>query len=89
MPKPDGLSLRLVDENGRLARAITHGDGTSGDDVTPAGSSAARRRPQLVPVRLFCAPLWTKSFASPIRSRRAATRPVASVVANGVAWSLD
>jgi len=35
MPKLDGLSLAVVYENGRLARAITRGDGTTGDDVTP------------------------------------------------------
>ncbi|WP_123747215.1 NAD-dependent DNA ligase LigA [Saccharothrix texasensis] len=35
MPKLDGLSLALVYENRRLARAITRGDGTTGDDVTP------------------------------------------------------
>ncbi|MFJ2667763.1 NAD-dependent DNA ligase LigA [Nocardia fluminea] len=35
MPKLDGLSLALVFENGRLARAVTRGDGTTGDDVTP------------------------------------------------------
>jgi DNA ligase (NAD+) len=35
MPKLDGLSLALVYENGHLARAITRGDGTTGDDVTP------------------------------------------------------
>ncbi|GAB0105711.1 NAD-dependent DNA ligase LigA [Nocardia sp. JMUB6875] len=35
MPKLDGLSLSLVFENGRLARAVTRGDGTTGDDVTP------------------------------------------------------
>jgi len=34
MPKLDGLSLALVYEQGRLARAITRGDGTTGDDVT-------------------------------------------------------
>src|SRR5687767_2697694 len=34
MPKPDGLSLALVYEGGRLARADTRGDGTTGDDVT-------------------------------------------------------
>src|ERR687891_72738 len=34
MPKLDGLSLALVYERGRLARAITRGDGTTGDDVT-------------------------------------------------------
>jgi DNA ligase (NAD+) len=35
MPKLDGLSLALVYERARLARAVTRGDGTTGDDVTP------------------------------------------------------
>ena len=34
MPKLDGLSLALVYENKRLARAVTRGDGTTGEDVT-------------------------------------------------------
>ncbi|WP_433722015.1 NAD-dependent DNA ligase LigA [Nocardia sp. CA-129566] len=34
MPKLDGLSLALVFEEGRLVRAVTRGDGTTGDDVT-------------------------------------------------------
>ncbi|MFC9898104.1 NAD-dependent DNA ligase LigA [Nocardia sp. NPDC127579] len=34
MPKLDGLSLALVFEEGQLVRAITRGDGTTGDDVT-------------------------------------------------------
>ncbi|MBH0777770.1 NAD-dependent DNA ligase LigA [Nocardia bovistercoris] len=34
MPKLDGLSLALVYQDRRLARAITRGDGTTGDDVT-------------------------------------------------------
>lgn len=35
MPKLDGLSLSVVYEDGRLARAVTRGDGSTGDDVTP------------------------------------------------------
>jgi DNA ligase (NAD+) len=34
MPKLDGLSLAVVYEDGRLNRAVTRGDGTTGDDVT-------------------------------------------------------
>jgi len=32
--KFDGLSISLTYENGKLARAVTRGDGTQGDDVT-------------------------------------------------------
>jgi DNA ligase (NAD+) len=32
--KLDGMSLALIYENGRLARGVTRGDGTTGEDVT-------------------------------------------------------
>ncbi|MGI8524469.1 MAG: NAD-dependent DNA ligase LigA [Nocardioides sp.] len=33
--KVDGLAINLLYEQGRLARALTRGDGTTGEDVTP------------------------------------------------------
>jgi DNA ligase (NAD+) len=48
MPKLDGLSLAVVYENGRLARAVTRGDGTTGDDVTPLVRALADGVPEQV-----------------------------------------
>lgn len=33
-PKVDGVAISLLYENGRFVRAVTRGDGTTGDDVT-------------------------------------------------------
>src|SRR5215213_7246780 len=48
MPKLDGLSLALVYEGGRLARAVTRGDGTTGDDVTPLVRALAEGVPERI-----------------------------------------
>jgi DNA ligase (NAD+) len=48
MPKLDGLSLALVYEGGRLARAVTRGDGTTGDDVTVLVRALADGVPQAI-----------------------------------------
>lgn len=49
MPKLDGLSLALVYEGGRLGRAITRGDGTTGDDVTMLVRALVDGVPERVP----------------------------------------
>lgn len=48
MPKLDGLSLALVCTDGRLARAITRGDGTTGEDVTTLARALIDGIPQRV-----------------------------------------
>lgn len=46
--KIDGVSLALVYENGKLLRAVTRGDGTLGDDITP-NARTIRDIPQELP----------------------------------------
>lgn len=46
-PKIDGLSLKLVYENGALIQAVTRGNGSQGDDVT-ANAKAIRSIPMLL-----------------------------------------
>jgi len=40
--KFDGVSISLVYENGYLSRAVTRGDGTQGDDITPNAKTIRR-----------------------------------------------
>src|SRR3954454_10646804 len=49
MPKLDGLSLALVYEGGRLARAVTRGDGRTGEDVTTLVRALVDGLPDRVP----------------------------------------
>ena len=49
MPKLDGLSLSIVFEGGRLLRAATRGDGTTGEDVTPIVDKLLDGVPDRVP----------------------------------------
>jgi DNA ligase (NAD+) len=48
MPKLDGLSLALVYDGGRLRRAVTRGDGTTGDDVTVLARALADGVPSTI-----------------------------------------
>lgn len=45
--KMDGASVELQYEGGRLARAVTRGDGTTGDDITPNASKMSGVLPEL------------------------------------------
>ncbi|MEY2532374.1 MAG: ligase, partial [bacterium] len=50
MPKLDGLSLSVIYENGRMTRAATRGDGTTGDDVTPIARELIDGIPPTIPI---------------------------------------
>ena len=77
--KIDGLSMALHYEQGRLARAVTRGDGVRGDDVTP-NARAIRAIPlelrgTTCPTSSRCAARCTCRARASRRSTASARRP--------------
>ena len=96
--KIDGLSVSLVYEDGRLARAATRGDGTTGEDVTPnvrtihavpleLKSSSKVKIPALLEVRGEVY-MSKKSFAALNEKREEAGEPLFANPRNSAAGSL-
>ena len=98
--KIDGLSVSLVYENGRLSRAATRGDGTTGEDVTPnvktihavplelkKGISSKVKIPTLLEVRGEVY-MSKKSFAALNERREEAGEPLFANPRNSAAGSL-
>ena len=97
--KVDGLAINLLYEDGRLVRALTRGDGRTGEDVTPNvktidsvphrldGHRGASRCPALVEVRgeVF---LPTEAFERLNESLTDAGKPVFANPRNAAAGSL-
>lgn len=81
-PKFDGIAVSLVYEHGRLARAVTRGDGAEGDDITvnvralcAPPEVLAGKAPALIEIRgeIY---LGLEEFAHINREREAAGEPV-------------
>ncbi len=83
-PKFDGIAVSLVYEHGRLARAVTRGDGEEGDDITanvralcapPEVLAIEHEAPALIEIRgeIY---LGLEEFARLNREREAAGEPV-------------
>ncbi len=98
--KIDGLSVSLVYEDGRLVRAATRGDGTTGEDVTPnvktihavplelkKGISSKVKIPALLEVRGEVY-MSKRSFAALNEKREEAGEPLFANPRNSAAGSL-
>lgn len=95
-PKLDGVAIELVYENGRLMRALTRGDGVTGEVVTENARTIAavplqlrgnRPLPEILEVRgeVF---MGKKGFVALNRNREEAGEPVFANPRNAAAGSL-
>ncbi len=77
--KVDGLAINLLYEKGRLVRALTRGDGRTGEDVTPNVKTIDSVPHRLSAVRrLPGRRRWSRSVArcsSPAKRSSGSTRP--------------
>ena len=96
-PKLDGLALNLLYEEGRLVRAATRGDGTTGEDVTANARTIASIPRQLasgsapVPARIEVrgeVVILKKDFVHLNREREEQGEPVFANPRNAAAGSL-
>ncbi len=94
--KYDGLSISLIYEDGRLARAVTRGDGQKGDDVT-ANVRTIRSIPLALPEGTDCPPEFEirgevlmpwKSFERLNREREAREEPLFANPRNAASGTL-
>ncbi len=94
--KYDGLSISLIYENGQLARAVTRGDGVTGDDVTanirtirsiPLTLPEDANRPQSFEIRGEVLMPWS-SFETLNREREAREEPLFANPRNAASGTL-
>ncbi len=94
--KYDGLSISLIYENGQLARAVTRGDGVTGDDVTanirtirsiPLTLPEDANRPKSFEIRGEVLMPWS-SFETLNREREAREEPLFANPRNAASGTL-